>query len=85
MTSKQLKGLCEQMGFGIAHARTNNRTGVVTAYVAVRHPDHGDVDELRWSPADPGNLDAYQHATKRNGWTQYDKFVGKFTVADLIS
>ena len=88
MDAKQLKAVCERLGFGIAHARRVPRSSEVRAYVAVRHKDdcrYGDVDELRWRPETPdGHLELWQHAVKPNGYTQYDKYVGLVTVADLV-
>lgn len=83
MTSQQMKTICEKLGFGIAHARRNKRTGEVRAYVSTLSANNSDVNELRWLPDNPGEFLGYEHATKPNGYTQYDKLVARFTIADL--
>lgn len=80
MNSKQLKARLEELGFGIAHVRRVPRGTQLRAYVAVRHPNHPDVDEVRYNPDYPGMVHLYQHATKPNGYTHYDRYVGNFTI-----
>lgn len=84
MTAKKLTAILEKLGFGIAHARRMPRSDEIRAYVAIVHPEHADCDEFRWTPERPGEVDAYEHATRPNGYTRYDKFVARFTIADLI-
>lgn len=47
MNSKELKQRCEELGFGIAHAREYKRKGFTAAYVAVTHQDYPEITELR--------------------------------------
>lgn len=81
MTSSELKAVLEGFGWGVAHVRRIPRGTQLRAYIAVRHPEHGDVDEIRYNPEYPGEVELYQHAIKPNGYTQYDKLVGRFTIA----
>jgi hypothetical protein len=66
MTAKELKTICEALGFGIAHARSYPRLGgEVRAYVATwRNGADRNVRELRWSPRNPGIITAYGAAER---------------------
>jgi hypothetical protein len=73
MTSQELKAVCEELGFKICLARRMPRSTEVRAYLFMYNDQYPEVDELRWRPADPDRLACFHHATKPNGWTQYDQ------------
>lgn len=76
MNAKQLRERLEAMGFGIAHVRRVPRGTELRAYIAVRHEDYPAVDEVRYNPRLDFTVSLYAHATKPNGYTQYDKYLG---------